>query len=177
MTNHRRDNGRGPGLVALSGLVALGGLYSESVSAAGGWISLRSTARLWGMSSSKVGRFFLLLVGILSTPGLGLALVQRSHCATHEASVMHVVHSGGGHVGHQGPAPSWTRPTHSDCPHCPATECASLAPCSISGISVALPSRLTLSTPPAHHPGTIRIETSPDSTLQQPPTPPPQPIA
>jgi hypothetical protein len=130
-----------------------------------------------GRTSRGVGRFALLLVGILSTPGFGLALVQRSHCATHEASVMHVVHPGGEHVGHQGPAPSWTRPMHSDCPHCPGTECASLAPCSISGISAALPSRLTLSTPLAPHPGTIGIETSPESTLQQPPTPPPQPIA
>jgi hypothetical protein len=124
-----------------------------------------------------VGRSALLLVGILSTPGLGLAVVQRSHCATHEGSVMHLVHSGGGRVGHQGPAPSWTRPMHSDCPHCPAAECASLAPCSISGISAALPSRLTLSSLPAHYPGTIRIETSPKSTLQKPPTPPPQTIA
>jgi hypothetical protein len=129
------------------------------------------------MSPSRVGKVFLLLVGILSTPGLGLALVQRSHCATHEASVMHAVHPGGGHVGHQGPAPSWSRPVHSDCPHCPATDCASIAPCSTSGVSAALPSLLTLSTPPAHHPGTIRIETSPESTLRQPPTPPPQTIA
>jgi hypothetical protein len=129
------------------------------------------------MSSSKIPRLFLLLVGILSTPGLGLALAQRSHCATHDASVLHMVYPGGGHVGHRGPAPMWTRPMHSDCPHCPATDCASLAPCSISDTSAALPSRLTLSTPPAHHPGTIRLETSPDSTLQQPPTPPPQTIA
>jgi hypothetical protein len=130
-----------------------------------------------GRTFRRVGRSALLLVGILSTPGLGLALVRRSHCATHEASVMHVVDPGGGHVGHQGPLPSWTRPTHSDCPHCPASECASLAPCSISGVSAALPSRLTLSTLPAHDPGTIRTETSPESTLQQPPTPPPQTIA
>jgi hypothetical protein len=129
------------------------------------------------MSSSKMSKVFLLLVGILSTPGLGLALVQRSHCATHDASVMHVVHPGGGHLGRQVPAPSWSRPMHSDCPHCPATDCTSIAPCSVSVISAALLSRLTLSTPPAHQPGTIRLETSPHSTLQQPPTPPPQTIA
>jgi hypothetical protein len=117
--------------------------------------------------SLRMGRFALLLVGILSTPGLGLALVQRSHCVVHEGSAMH----------HHGSTPSWTRPTHSDCPHCPATECASLAPCSTSGVSSALPTLLTLSIPLAHHLGTIRIETSPDSTLQQPPTPPPQTLA
>lgn len=122
-------------------------------------------------------RLLLLLMSILSTPGLGLGSIRHSHCAGHEGSAMHVVHPGGGHAGHNSSHISWTRPTHSDCPHCPASECASIAPCSVSGISAVLPILLTLSSPLAHHVGSIRIETSPDSIIQQPPTPPPQTVA
>ena len=119
----------------------------------------------------------LLLVGVLSTPGLGLNLVQRSHCAGHAASSMHLVEPGGGHAGHQGSTPLWTRPAHSDCSHCPASECATVAPCSPSILSAALASSATFGTPSAHLVSLVRLTTSSHSTTQQPPTPPPQSIA
>ena len=136
-----------------------------------------SSSRTVAKTNRSMGKLFLLLVGILSTPGLGLGLVQRSHCAAHEASMMHVVHPGGGHVGHQGSILSWTRPMHSDCPHCPATECATVAPCSFSSTSATSPLILTLKTPPIHHLATFPVRVSVRSTTHQPPTPPPQTIA
>src|SRR5918994_5771163 len=120
----------------------------------------------WRMSwVVAMGRLGLLLVGILSTPGL-LTSIQRSHCAGHEVSATHAVQLGLGHVDHHASTPALSRPAHSDCSHCPASECASLAPCSVSGTSAALPSRVTLSTPSAHYVGAVRITTSPHSTTQ-----------
>jgi hypothetical protein len=125
----------------------------------------------------RIGGLSLLLIGVLSTPGLGLTAFQRPHCASHSASTMHVVEPGGGHASHQTSAPSWAPPAHSDCSHCPATECATVAPCSISGPSAAVSRSAPFATPGAHDVGAVRISSSAYSTTQQPPTPPPQPVA
>jgi hypothetical protein len=146
--------------------------------------SLRCTATLgdmrwWRRSVHRLammGRLSLLLVGILSTPGLELTSFQRPHCAGHEVSTSHAVHPAG-HAGHHGTAPSWNRPSHADCNHCPPSECASLAPCAMSAISIAVPSFISLQSLSAHRVAAVRTRISLHSTTQRPPTPPPQFIA
>lgn len=125
----------------------------------------------------RVGRFFLLGVALLSTPGFGLAKAQRSHCATHGASPTHSMGLGNGHGAYHSSTSSLSRPSHSDCPHCPVTECAVVAPCSASGTSAASPTILTLRTPCTQHFGMARTSALLHSTTLQPPTPPPQTIA
>src|SRR5918992_5193750 len=115
----------------------------------------------------KMGSLVLLLMGILSTPGLGLTSLQRPHCAGHESSLTHAVQPTSEDAGHHGSQPSWNRPSHSDCTHCPPSDCASLAPCSVSGISVAVPTLTSIRGLSSHRVGAVRIKTSPHSTHQR----------
>jgi hypothetical protein len=145
------------------------------------WLAHGMEQQGWGgglmRAFSKVRRLFLVVVAILATPGLGLAQAQRSHCAGHATSAMHAGEPAIGHGQDHSSTASWTRPSHSDCPHCPATTCASVAPCSVSGSSVAAPTVLTISSLPTHHWRTARTQVSLHSRTYQPPTPPPQSIA
>lgn len=125
----------------------------------------------------KLSSLFLLLVGVVSTPGLGLTSFQRPHCARHEVTVTHAVEFGARHAGHHGSAPSWTQPAHTDCTHCPPSECSSLAPCATSGISLAVPSLISLQSLSDHRVGAVRRGIPLHSTTPKPPTPPPQSIA
>lgn len=145
--------------------------------------SLRCSTTIGGMSAWSRGlvlgksRLFLLLVGLVSTPGLGLTSFQRSHCASHEVRLTHAVQPEPGHAGHHGSIPSWSRPAHADCSHCPPSECASLAPCAVSAISLAVPTLVSLQSPSSHRVGAVRTSAALHSTTQKPPTPPPQSIA
>jgi hypothetical protein len=125
----------------------------------------------------KLSSLFLLLVGVVSTPGLGLTSFQRPHCARHELTVTPIGESDAGHAGHHGSAPSWNQPAHADCTHCPPSRCASLAPCAVTGTSPALPTLISLQSPSEHRVGAVRSRTSVHSTTLKPPTPPPQSIA
>jgi hypothetical protein len=125
----------------------------------------------------RISALMLLLIGIVSTPGLGLDPVQRSHCAGHARSAMHLVASTAGQGVHHPRPNSISTPSHSDCPHCPASECASLAPCSVSGTSAALFSSAALTVPATYYVASIRVRSSVRSATQQRPTPPPQSIA
>jgi hypothetical protein len=78
---------------------------------------------------------------------------------------------------HHSPAPALGRPTHSECSHCPPSQCASLIPCSVSGFLAPIPSRVTLNTLPVHDVVAVRMKRSPHSITPLPPTPPPQLIA
>jgi hypothetical protein len=146
----------------------------------------RSEARLVEvMSSSSEAEavirwnagLLLLLVGVLSTPGLRLSPTQRSHCAAHPASPLHLIQGGSNHPGPASSVPSWFAPAHSDCSHCPPSDCASVAPCSISTLSAAVSTAAVLKAPATHLVHPHRVRTAAQSTSQQPPTPPPQSVA
>jgi hypothetical protein len=139
---------------------------------------LRGMRLVFGRRMFRTGavrRLGCLLVGFLSTPGVGLMSVQRSHCATHESSVTHSVHPSQEDLSHGASAATLDEPAHSDCTHCPPSECASILPCAGSVISlVAAPSVMSLQSFPTHGTTPVGGRTAPRSTTRRPPTPPPQ---
>ena len=121
----------------------------------------------------RLTRLLMLLLGIVSVPGVGLAAMQRPHCTQHESSA-------GRHPGH-GQMPdartSWEASEGHECPHCPATECARVAPCaSASNAALSAASRPVTGAPP-HQIVLPRAQGLLHSTTYQPPTPPPQLIS
>jgi hypothetical protein len=129
----------------------------------------------WRMPGIKrLGRLALFLVSVIGSSGFGLTSVQQSHCASHATPAMHAE---AGHTSDSAATSAWTLPAHGDCSHCPPTECATVAPCSVAGVSAALTKPVVLRVPPAHTVGFVRVRSVLHSTPQQPPTPPPQPIA
>ena len=118
----------------------------------------------------------LLIAAILSTP-LGWGIAGTSHCAQHGASPMHGVRSGTGHLGSQYMDATWSRPSHTDCPHCPASECAILSPCATSTMVVRVTQPPHLVWFEAHSSSFLPAHEPVRSATHQPPTPPPQLIA
>jgi hypothetical protein len=126
----------------------------------------------------RVAKLFVVIVGLATGLNAVAAAGQGGHCARHGASQLHVVQPGGGHQeGHHATGAAWERPHHTDCPHCPATECARVAPCATSSSSALLPSSFELGVSLAH-----AVEVQPTlgalhSTSHRPQTPPPQSVA
>jgi hypothetical protein len=128
---------------------------------------------------SPITGALMLVLGILSVPSVGPAAMQRPHCAQHGPSaVPQVAHSGGEH---QMPEPtgsaSWESATKHDCPHCPATECARLAPCTTSSNAAVSVTALAVTQSATHRDVFPRLQHHLYSTTHQPPTPPPQLIS
>jgi len=126
----------------------------------------------------QITRVVMLGLGVLSVPSVGPAAMQRPHCAQHTPSGIHrEAHSGGRH---QMPDPvptSWESATKHDCPHCPATECARVAPCTTSSNpAVSVPS-LAVTQSATNRVIPRRVQHQLYSTTHQPPTPPPQLIS
>ena len=126
----------------------------------------------------RVAKLFVVIVGLATGLNAVAAASQGGHCARHGASQLHVVQPGGGHQeGHDAPGAAWERPHHTDCPHCPATECASVAPCATSSTGAVLPSLLELGVSLAHGVEVQPTLSALHSTSHRPPTPPPQSVA
>lgn len=126
----------------------------------------------------RLTRMSMLVLGVLSVPSVGPAAMQRPHCAQHDPSAVHRgAHSGTHQVPASNDATSWDSATQHECPHCPATECARVAPCTTSSnaaVSVTAPAVTQSATHRAILP---RIQHHLYSTTHQPPTPPPQLIS
>lgn len=127
---------------------------------------------------SQITRVLMLGLGILSVPSVGPAAMQRPHCARHNPSAIHqVAHSGGGHqMADPGPK-SWETATKHDCPHCSATECAWVAPCTTSSNAAVSATSPAVTQSATDRATPRRVQPHLYSTTHQPPTPPPQLIA
>ena len=126
----------------------------------------------------QITRVVMLVLGVLSVPSVGPAAMQRPHCARHEPSAMHQeAHSGDGQQMPESRSTSWGSPTRHDCPHCPATECARVAPCTTSSNAAISVTSLPVTQPATHRANLRRVQHRLYSTTHQPPTPPPQLIS
>lgn len=143
------------------------------------WCDMRSRkhSHLGGRMGPLV-RLLMLGLGIVSVPSVGPAAMQRPHCAQHVPSPV----DQDAHSGHtqQAPEPTplaWESATEHSCPHCPASECARIAPCTTSS-NAAIPVALLTVTQTVTHRGIVRrVRVHPYSTTHQPPIPPPQMIS
>ena len=127
---------------------------------------------------SHITRVVMLVLGVFSVPSVGSAAMQRPHCAQHAPSAIHQqAHAGDGQ---QMPAPrstSWESATEHDCPHCPATECARVAPCATSSNAAITAMSLAVTQSATHRAVLRRVQHRLYSRTHQPPTPPPQLIS
>jgi hypothetical protein len=119
-------------------------------------------------------RTLMFVLGVLCMPSAVQVAVNGSHCARHEAAAMQMEHAGGMDAmmpGHQ--VAAWQDASPHTCPHCPASECARIAPCAGASSSVIA---VSAATPIAFSADRVRIFPIRDavhSVLRQPPTPPP----
>lgn len=124
----------------------------------------------------QITRALMLVLGVLSVPSVGPAAMQRPHCAQHGPSAVQA-HSGHGHQMPGSSPTSWESATKHDCPHCPAAECARVAPCATSSIAALSEASLTVTDLATDRVRVRRVQVHPYSSTQQPPTPPPQLIS
>lgn len=128
--------------------------------------SLRSLARLVVRGAALVA-----VLGFAAAPA-SLAAAAIGHCAGGHDS-----HAGHGGTGAPPVAAAAGNPLPGDCPHCPATGCAGLAPCAGSATAVA-----AAATPLLVAAGPVRTAAAPliagsTSLALAPPTPPPLPAS
>lgn len=125
-----------------------------------------------------MARALMLVLGFLALPSAGQAAVNGSHCARHGAAAVPMEHAGSMHSmlsGHQ--VVAWQDASAHACPHCPASECARIAPCA-GGTSAVI--AVSAPTPIAFLAERVRVFPLRDavhSVLRQPPTPPPLPVS
>jgi hypothetical protein len=126
----------------------------------------------------RIIRVVMLVLGVLSVPSVGPAAMQGPHCAQHTPSAMHQgAHSGNGQQMPEPGSTSWESGTQHDCPHCPATECARVAPCTTSSNAAVSVTSPAVNQSVTHRAGLRRAQHHLFSTTHQPPTPPPQLIS
>jgi hypothetical protein len=134
------------------------------------WRTRRSVTR----RVSRLSRMLMLVLGVVSVPSIGPAAMQRPHCAQHVPSPgNHVAHSGDTHRA-EPTLVAWESGTKHTCPHCPATECARIAPCTASSNAAISETSLIVPDPVSDRVGVRRVRVRPYSATHQPPTPPPQ---
>lgn len=143
--------------------------------------ALRMSSRTHIVLAAAVGRLTrmsMLVLGVLSVPSVGPAAMQRPHCAQHDPSAVHQgAHSGTHQVPASNDATSWDSATQHECPHCPATECARVAPCTVASNAAISEVSVTVPNLVADLVGVRRMRVHPHSAAHQPPTPPPQLIS
>jgi hypothetical protein len=119
----------------------------------------------------------MLIIGIASVPGLGPEALQRPHCVQHRAAALHSGHLAALQNAAGRESPAWTKAATHNCPHCPASECARVAPCASSSLTALSPTSIAVT----HLQGsrtTIRLDGDQASSVpSSPDTPPPQLIA
>lgn len=126
----------------------------------------------------RLTRMLMLVLGVLSVLSVGPAAMQRPHCAQHETSATHAnAQSGDGHHITSTGSTSWDGATNHDCPHCPATECARVAPCTTSSNAAVSGTSLEVRRTVTHRAILRRVQHDLYSVIHQPPTPPPQLIS
>ena len=126
----------------------------------------------------RVTRILMLVLGVLAVPSVGLAAMQRPHCAQHNTAGEQTAHAGGSHQMPQpGSSSSWESPNQHDCPHCPPTECAQVAPCTTSPTATIIEASRAVLSLTVDRVRLPRLLVQPASTHHEPPTPPPQPIS
>jgi len=123
------------------------------------------------------GKHVLLAAALVSGFNLGSEVSGGAHCAGHAVSQGHVAHAASEHRHAAPSSASWDRPTHSNCSHCPADQCARTFPCTVSLVGALPPSRHGLAVPLLWLVATLPSDPAVFSTNQIPPTPPPQAAA
>jgi hypothetical protein len=120
---------------------------------------------------NRIVRMALLVLGILSVPSIRLGAAQRPHCSKHEPSSS----------GHDQAVPVHAmvlQPgSRHECPHCPATECAHLVPCSATTSLVLAAASCIAAKLLPQEVGLPALQCHAHSRTHEPPTPPPQLIA
>ena len=120
----------------------------------------------------------MLMLGIVAAPSVGLEALQRPHCIQHG-----VVAARGGHHAaseRQAPgrgSPSWRQAGNHECPHCPATECARVSPCTGSTTTALSPAAVAVTYLTGHRVALDLVRDQASSAQAPPDTPPPQLIA
>jgi hypothetical protein len=130
------------------------------------------------LSPGRAVRSLMLVLGVASVPSVGLTMPERSHCAQHESMSRH---EGNGSdrtsPAHDLDSPAWTQHHDHDCPHCPATECARVSPCSGSTTTALIATSVAVADLNGHRVAVDLARVQAFSSTSQPDTPPPQPIA
>ena len=127
-----------------------------------------------GCRMGRLTRMLMLALGIVSVPSVGPAAMQRHD----PAAVPHEAHSGGRHrVPEPTQSTSWQEASEHACPHCPATDCARIAPCTTSSNAAIAVASLTVTQTATRRVIARRVRVHPYSTTHRPPVPPPQLIS
>ena len=123
-------------------------------------------------SLARIIRLLMLALGIISVPSVGPSALQGPHCAQHGASMIHAAH------GLPSSGRAWTRASSPhECPHCPAAECAQVAPCAGSATTALTPTRALFADLRGHRAAVdLKVQRALSAT-SPPDTPPPQSIA
>ena len=103
------------------------------------------------------------------------ASASGPHCASHSVQPQAAVPHGDSHS--EAAATTWTNAAQHECPHCPPTECSSMAPCAAPASAALSASEMAVADLGAHRvPLPARDEPQPFPP-NQPLTPPPQAIS
>src|SRR5688572_23611595 len=128
---------------------------------------------------SRITRILMLVLGVLAVPSVGTAAMQRPHCAQHDtAPGAQTTHGNGAHHTHApNSSTTWQSGSQHDCPHCPPTECAQIAPCTTSPTATIVEGSGTVIPLMVRTELIPKLPVQPGSTTHEPPTPPPQQIS
>ena len=123
-------------------------------------------------------RALMLALAIVSVPSIGLDALQRPHCVKHGTSALHAGHAmAREHAQLAGESRAWSTPATHNCPHCPASECARVAPCTGSTTTAVSPPAMEMLGLYGHR---VAVNVNRDRANSATPphdTPPPQLIA
>lgn len=128
--------------------------------------------------AARAVRLLMLLLGLVTTPSIGLEAMQRPHCAQHELAEQHNHQLAGSATVPRGHAPeAWIQRHDHGCPHCPASECARVSPCTGATANALVPSRTAGLILQGHRVALDLGRRRAHSAVSPPDTPPPQLIA
>jgi hypothetical protein len=134
-----------------------------------------------GTSASRPARAvrsLMLALGIVATPSVGTEAMQRPHCAQHDLAARHLQHAtASSRLGHGHDEQAWTQRHDHGCPHCPASECARVSPCTGSSSNAVAPSCAVAKGLDSHGVPVDLTRLHLQSASSPPGTPPPQVIA
>src|SRR5215203_5650636 len=130
------------------------------------------------MRGSWIIRTLMLVIAVFAVPSLRLTAMQCPPCARPDGSSMHQEMSHGSGHRMAGPAPAlWDDDSTHECPHCPASQCARIAPCASSSNAAAVMTPFVVTHTASDQAMPARVPRQLFSTSHQPPTPPPQLIS
>ena len=142
------------------------------------WCEMIASYRRRRTQVRMVLRALMLVLATLSVPSSGLDALQRPHCVQHGTSALHVSHvMPREHAHPAGESRAWSTPATHDCPHCPASECARVSPCTGSTTTALSPAAVDV---PGLYDHRVAVNLDCDRANSATPphdTPPPQLIA